>query len=155
MMSAIQIGAIVDERFKILRSLGEGGMGSVFLVEQLHMDRVCAIKFLHEDLAQDRDYLLRFEREARILSELVHPNITRFFCYGVYGENIPYFAMEYVEGKTLKDLMLSEKRLSWRRALCIAGQVVEALAASHSHGVVHRDLSRPMSFSSSKRDSTW
>src|SRR5215471_5934230 len=115
--------------YRILSKLGEGGMGEVWRATDTKLNRDVAIKVLPPALANDADYLARFEREAQVLASLNHPNIAAI--YGLEGNAI---VMELVEGGTLRaPLPLNE-------ALAIARQIAEALEAAHEKGVIHRDL---------------
>jgi hypothetical protein len=123
----------------IFRELGRGGMGRVFLAQEEITGRQAAVKVLAPELAQDVGFLQRFQREIETLSQLTHPNVVRFYNSGL--ENGHYFyAMEYVEGQSLDDILLEQKRLPWRDVLDIALQICPALRHVHDHGVIHRDL---------------
>jgi serine/threonine-protein kinase len=124
--------------YRIDRELGRGGMGVVYLGHDTRLDRAVAIKALPEDLAADPDRLARFEREARTLASLTHPNIA-----GIYGveeaAGRKYLVLEYVEGETL-DARLARAPVPPDEALEIAGRIALALEAAHEKGIVHRDL---------------
>jgi predicted Ser/Thr protein kinase len=123
----------------IFRELGRGGMGRVFLAQEEITGRQAALKVLAPELAQDVGFLQRFQREIETLSQLTHPKIVRFYNSGF--ENGHYFyAMEYVEGQSLDDILLEQKRMPWREVLDIALQICPALRHVHDHGVIHRDL---------------
>lgn len=124
--------------YRIESLLGEGGMGTAYRARDVKLEREAALKVLGREVAGDPDYLRRFEAEARLASNLNHPNIVTI--YGVGEENgVAYMAMELVRGHTLAEL-LAQERLPVARALNLAVQVAEALAAAHTGGVVHRDL---------------
>ena len=124
--------------FKILSSLGKGGMGEVYLAEDLRLGRKVALKLLPSTLSQDGERLRRFEQEARSASSLSHPNIIT--VYEIRKENdTPFIALEYVEGVTLRHQMV-QAALKLEHALDIAIQVGSALAAAHSAGIIHRDI---------------
>ncbi len=124
--------------YRIESLLGEGGMGTAYRARDVKLEREAALKVLGREVAGDPDYLRRFEAEARLASNLNHPNIVTI--YGVGEENgVAYMAMELVRGHTLAELLALE-RLPVARALNLAVQVAEALAAAHAGGVVHRDL---------------
>jgi len=122
--------------YRILEKLGKGGMGVVYLAEDLHLGRRVAIKFLTADA--DQNYRARFLREARTVSSLTHPNIATVFDYGEI-DGRPYIVMELVRGKTLGKL-LHEDGLTLRQAVEIAASIVEALTEAHGNGIVHRDI---------------
>ena len=124
--------------YTIVRELGRGGMGVVYLGCDTRLDRQVAIKALPEHLAQDPDRLARFEREARTLAQLTHPNVA-----GIYGveehEGARYLVLEYVEGETLA-ARLDRGALPVDEALEIAVQIAAGVEAAHEAGVIHRDL---------------
>ena len=132
------LGTILDDKYKILSIVGSGGMGTVFKAEQIGLERVLALKILHEGIS-DEESRARFEREALALSRISHRNVAIFYGYGVSEQNIPYIAMELVAGENLHALILA-KRLDWRRSINIVRQACEAMEFCHSAGIVHRDL---------------
>lgn len=125
-------------RYKILSSLGVGGMGEVYLAEDTLLRRKAALKFLADDLRGDNDHLERFLREARAASSLNHPNICTIYEIN-NSDSAPFIAMEYIEGETVAD-MVRRRRRTVRQTLDIAIQVVEAMADAHANGIIHRDL---------------
>lgn len=124
--------------YRILESLGEGGMGSVYLAEDTHLGRHVAIKF-PAVTTSEHHWRARFLREARAVSMLNHPNIAAIYDYGETEEGQPFIVMELVRGPTLSDL-LHEHGLSIKRAVEIIESVAEALSEAHSKGIVHRDI---------------
>jgi TolB-like protein/Flp pilus assembly protein TadD/predicted Ser/Thr protein kinase len=124
--------------YTILEKLGEGGMGVVYKAEDAKLKRIVALKFLPQYLTSDANEKERFYHEARAASALSHPNITTIYEMGEYGGQL-FIAMEYVEGRTLKELAEKEPP-SLEKALEIAIQVGEGLAAAHEKGIVHRDI---------------
>ncbi|HEX9108217.1 MAG TPA: serine/threonine-protein kinase, partial [Longimicrobiales bacterium] len=135
------IGQIIAGRYQLLRNLGEGGMGRVFLAEQIKMGRKCAVKILHKELAGNPESLARFSREAREVGRLDHPNIVQIHDFGEDDSGITYLAMEYVDGVTLTRILHEAGGpLPVARALAIGSQVAEALVAAHAAGLVHRDI---------------
>lgn len=125
-------------RYKVLRPLGSGGMGEVYLAEDIHLGRNVALKILSPIIDLDHDGLRRFDREAKVVSTLNHPNILTIYESGEEGP-IKYIASEYVEGETLADRLLNG-RPKVETALDIAIQITGALNAAHSAGIVHRDI---------------
>jgi len=125
--------------FELLVTLGKGGMGTVFKARQVSMDRVVALKVLPPNLAKNQDFVQRFLREARSAAKLNHPNIVQGFDVGE-ADGVYYFAMEFVDGPTLKDLIKREGRIEERKALNILGGVARALEHAHKHGLIHRDI---------------
>ncbi len=132
------IGRKLDGRYEVLERLGSGGAGVVYRGRQAHLGRFVAIKVLHQDTAASPEWRLRFEREARALSVLAHPNVVPVTDSGVDGD-VPFLVMELLEGKTLGDL-IKEGPLPLQRALDIARQTLRGLAFAHGKGIVHRDL---------------
>ncbi len=124
--------------YRILEQIGQGGMATVFRAYHDALDRYVAIKVLHPSLKQDRQFSVRFAREARIVARLNHPNIIPIYDYAEH-DGVPYLVMQHVEGKTLKEA-LQEARLSSDRVLAIIRPVAEGLAYAHSQGVLHRDI---------------
>jgi serine/threonine protein kinase/lipopolysaccharide biosynthesis regulator YciM len=128
------IGQTVSH-YRILEQLGEGGMGAVYLAEDLHLARRVAIKFL---TSTDRHYRARFIREARAVSALSHPNIAMVHDYGETSSGQPFIVMEYVKGKSLSDLL--DEGLTLSRSVEIVSAIAEALGEAHQQGIVHRDI---------------
>lgn len=131
---------IVDNRYEVIETLGEGGMGQVYLAREAALDRKVALKLLHHWLISDVDSRQRFHREAEIVSNLEHPNIGKFYRFGFWREQYPYFAMEFLPGKSLRQVLNDETKLEWTRALKIVAYVADAMEYAHKQGVVHRDL---------------
>jgi serine/threonine-protein kinase len=124
--------------YKVLAQLGSGGMGTVYRAEDVRLGREVALKVLPEDLAQNRDALARFEREARALAALSHPHVLT--VHDFHTEPAPPFLVtELLEGETLRD-RLSRAALPWNKALAVGIAVADGLAAAHARGIVHRDL---------------
>ncbi|HYO92146.1 MAG TPA: serine/threonine-protein kinase, partial [Pyrinomonadaceae bacterium] len=128
----------VVSHYRILERLGEGGMGVVYLAEDLHLGRKVAIKFLNKT-TDEHHYRARFLREARSVSVLSHHNIATIFEYGEANDGQPFIVMELVKGEDLSDL-LYKGELTLKRAVEIIESVAEALAEAHESGIVHRDI---------------
>jgi serine/threonine-protein kinase len=122
----------------VVEKIGEGGQGTVYKVLDTTLDRPAVIKVLPPDLTDSASNLVRFEREAKLASSLDHPNICTIFGLHKVGD-IQFIAMQYVEGRNVRELV-DGKPLDLRRALAIAVQVTDALAAAHARGIVHRDI---------------
>ena len=133
------VGRVLAERYHMLKRLGEGGMGKVYLAEHVKMNRQCAVKVMNSALLNDSDSAQRFAREASNAARIIHPNVAAVFDYGE-TDGVVYLVMEYVEGEPLTRLVERETALSPARAVDIAHQVAEALVAAHELGIVHRDL---------------
>jgi len=124
--------------YKILRKLGQGGMGEVYCAQDTSLGRMVALKILSPDVAKDEQRLHRFLREARVAATLSHPNVTHIYEVGVEGD-IHFIAMEYVEGITLQERIQREP-IDNETLIRIAHQTAEGLLAAHSLGIVHRDV---------------
>jgi len=134
----IEPGYVLGERYRIEGVIGGGGIGAVYRAVQLPLERPVAIKVLHDDLLELTELRKRFEREARVLSALTHPNVVSISDYGIDGDR-PYLVMELLEGRTLEELLRKEK-LEPAHAFSLAHQVLEGLAFAHDKGIAHRDL---------------
>lgn len=134
------MGTVLAGRYRIVRKLGEGAMGDVYLAEHIQIRRHDAIKILRPNLASDPDAIARFLRGARNISTIRHPNVCAIYDFTETEQGLRFLAMEYVDGPTLKDVLAREGRLSPDRAIAIAVQTADALQAAHDAGIVHRDL---------------
>jgi serine/threonine-protein kinase len=131
------IGQTIDGRYLVRRFIGKGGMGRVYEAEHVGLHKRVAIKFLPED--NDADALARFRREARTASQISHEHVVHVFDVGTTNGR-EYFAMEYVEGKSLQKVLDEEGALAPERAVAIAHQLLAGLGAVHAAGLVHRDI---------------
>src|SRR3954454_18703439 len=131
---------ILNGQFQILQKIGSGGMGSVYKALPPALSRMVAVKILHPKLANRKDLVSRFRREARAMSHLTHPNTVRVLLYGELEDGSLYIVMEYLEGKNLNQLVRSEGPLPLERGLPILIQACGALEEAHRAGIVHRDL---------------
>ncbi|MHA7633998.1 protein kinase domain-containing protein [Corallococcus sp. M7] len=129
---------VLDGRFRVLKPLGSGGMGEVYLGEQVSLGRKVAIKVLHHDLHAQAGMAERFKREARLLSAVEHPAVVRIVDFGQSGD-AACLVMEFVEGQSLYDALQGGPLLA-PRALALLQQLAEGLAAIHDKGIIHRDL---------------
>ena len=126
--------------YKIVRAIGEGGMGTVYLAEHPMIGKRVAVKMLRPDLGTDPGLVSRFFQEARAVNEIRHPNIVDISDFGKTEDGIVYFVMELLEGRSLRDRLNAEGPLPIDDAVTISRQVCDALAAAHRAGIVHRDL---------------
>jgi eukaryotic-like serine/threonine-protein kinase len=138
-MADLSPGAIVDNRYKVLSRLGAGGMADVFLAEDQQLGRKVALKLLHRRFAEDPGFVERFRREAQAAAGLQHPNVVGIYDRGAY-EDTYYIAMEYLPGRSLKQLIRQEAPLDPIRAIDITIQILKAARFAHRRGVIHRDL---------------
>ena len=133
------VGQTIDGRYEVRARLARGGMATVYEALDLRLDRVVALKVMHRHLAEDPDFVARFQREARSAARLTHPHVVGVYDQGEANGQI-YLAMEYVPGRTLRDILRQFGPLSPEQALVILDPVLEGLAAAHSAGFVHRDI---------------
>jgi eukaryotic-like serine/threonine-protein kinase len=134
------IGKEIAGRYRILSKLGEGGMGAVYKAEQISLKRQCAVKLLRSEVASTPNVLTRFNAEATACAKLSHPNTVGIYDFGQDTDGTFFIAMEFVEGKSLRETIQSEAPFPIRRALQIASQVAASLTDAHAHSIVHRDL---------------
>jgi serine/threonine-protein kinase len=138
-MTEVAGNTVVDGRYRVLRRLGSGGMADVYCAEDTHLGRQVAIKILHRRFAQDQEFVERFRREAKAAAGLQHPNVVGVFDRGEH-EGTYYIAMEFLEGRTLKDIAASEAPLPQERVIDLGLQILQAAGFAHRHGVIHRDF---------------
>jgi len=134
------IGQVVADRYHIIKKLGEGGMGAVYLGEHVKMGRKSAIKVMTQAMSNDPDAVSRFNREASNASRLSHPNICQVYDFGETSEGLIYLAMEFIEGRSLSEVAEAEGALPPPRAANIVRQAAEALQVAHDQSIVHRDI---------------
>jgi eukaryotic-like serine/threonine-protein kinase len=130
---------VVAERFRLIRQLGQGGMGSVWLATHLALDIPCAVKFIEGEIAQLPEAQQRFEREAKAAAQLRSPHVVQILDHGVF-EGTPYIAMELLDGEDFGKRLQRIGRMPPNDVLRIVGQVCRALNRAHAVGIVHRDL---------------
>ncbi len=133
------IGHVIDNRYKIVKVIGKGGMAFVFEALDLAMKRVVALKVLKDDIAKDPQSVKRFINESKAISMLSHPNIVSIYDISIKGD-LKYIVMERVEGITLKNYITKKGALSEREALIYTQQILKALEHAHSKGIIHRDI---------------
>ncbi|MEP6741327.1 MAG: serine/threonine-protein kinase, partial [bacterium] len=137
------IGKVLDEKYRLERLLGEGGMGAVYLAVHLGTERYVALKLITPQFMRNEEFVQRFKREARAAGRLRHPNVVDVTDFGfalVHGENVAYLVMEYLDGCTLGDVLKEETRLPLEWVVDILEQVSSAVHEAHQQGIVHRDL---------------
>ena len=132
-------GQKINDRYEIIRSIGEGGMANVYLARDIILERNVAIKILRGDLAGDEKFVRRFQREALSASSLSHPNIVEMYDVGE-DNGTYYIVMEYVEGMTLKQLIKKRGSLSLSEAIDIMLQITDGIKEAHDSYIIHRDL---------------
>jgi len=134
------LGSIIADRYHILKKLGEGGMGTVYLAEHVKMGRKSALKVMNPGMNTDPDAIARFNREASNASRLSHPNICGIYDFGETTDGMIYLAMEFIEGSSLTSLIEKGGSLPAPRVASIIHQTADALQVAHDAGIVHRDL---------------
>jgi len=134
------VDRVLDGRYRIRRTLGEGGMGAVYVAEQVALHKVVAIKVIRAEVALDPEVAERFAREAIASAALEHPHVVGAFDYGTLPEGGAYLVMPIARGARLFDLLRSRGGLGWRHAATMGLQIADALCAAHRGGIVHRDL---------------
>src|ERR687893_3249195 len=130
----------VDNRYRVVKPLGSGGMADVYLAHDDVLDRDVALKVMSGRYSRDDEFVERFRREAQSAAALSHPNIVSIYDRGESEDGTYYMAMECLPGGTLKDHILRRGALPARTAAAVALQIAEALRAAHQSGVVHRDI---------------
>jgi eukaryotic-like serine/threonine-protein kinase len=135
----VLVGRMLDRRYHVRSRIAHGGMATVYLATDARLDREVALKVMHADLARDADFVGRFIGEAKSVAKLSHPNIVGVYDQGADGQYL-YLAMEYVPGRTLRELMRERGWLPWQEALAVIDPVLAGLAAAHQAGIVHRDV---------------
>ena len=150
--AVVKTGDLVEGRYRVIKTLGVGGMGTVFLAEHVLIKRRVALKILHADLARDESVVERFMNEARTAGTLGHPNIVESTDMGFTHDHVPYIVYEYLEGTLLTDEIYRVGGLPVRRAVRIAEQIASALQAAHNTNIVHRDLKSDNIFLTDKDD---
>ncbi|MPZ72817.1 MAG: Stk1 family PASTA domain-containing Ser/Thr kinase [Nitriliruptorales bacterium] len=134
----ITVGAVLAGRYRVTARVGAGGMATIYRATDESLDRAVAVKVLHSHLADDASLHARFRAEGRAAAGLLHPNIVNVFDQGV--AQLPYIVMEYVDGPSLREVLLTRGRLTPREVLAIAEPVCQALTRAHAAGLVHRDI---------------
>ncbi|MBA3545412.1 MAG: serine/threonine protein kinase, partial [Nannocystis sp.] len=134
------IGRVIDDRYRIIERLGEGGMGTVYVAEHLKLRKQVAIKTILAEFASNPQIEARFAREALATAQLDHPHVASALDYGHFPEGGAYLVIQLVRGVTLARHLDTQGRLPWALAVELGAQIADALAAAHAAGVVHRDL---------------
>lgn len=137
------IGKILGGRYEIIEQVGGGGMALVYKAKCRLLDRFVAIKVLKDEFVNDEEFVRKFRRESQAAASLSHPSIVNIYDVGVeedYDNHIYYIVMEYIKGKTLKDIIREKKTLSIESTLNYSVQIAEALENAHKNGIVHRDI---------------
>src|SRR3954470_2128637 len=132
-------GDLVDGRYKVITRIGSGGMADVYCAEDQQLGRRIALKVLYRRFAEDQEFVERFRREASAAAGLQHPNVVQVFDRGAW-DGTYYIAMEFLEGRSLKELVRDEGPLPPTLAVDLAEQILRAARFAHKRGVIHRDI---------------
>ena len=135
----LETGAVLAQRYEILQTLGEGGMGAVYKAKDLELDRLVALKVIRPELAKNPAIIERFKQELLLSQRVTHRNVIRIYDLGE-GDGVKFITMEFIEGQDLRSLIFERKKLPPEESVAIMEQVCLALDAAHSVGVIHRDL---------------
>ena len=133
------IGRLLGNRYEILEKIGIGGMATVYKAKCHVLNRYVAVKILKDEFTTDSEFIKKFNSEAQAAASLTHPNIVSIFDVGS-EDNLYYIDMELIQGKTLKEIIIEDERLSWKWSTNIAIQIASALDTAHKNGIVHRDI---------------
>ncbi len=137
------IGTLLGDRYEILERIGGGGMADVYKAYCKRLDRIVAVKVLKQEFVDDKDFVGKFKRESHSSAKLTHPNIVNVFDVGdevVDGKQIYYIVMEYIDGKTLKEVIQEAGHLSVSKSLYYLKEMADAIAVAHKNNIVHRDI---------------
>ncbi len=132
-------GRLLGNRYQIIEKIGNGGMATVYKAKCLVLNRYVAVKILREEFTTDEEFIKRFNTEAQSAASLTHPNIVSVFDVGHEG-NLYYIVMELIQGKTLKEIIISDGALSWKWSINVAMQIASALETAHRNNIIHRDI---------------
>ncbi len=135
----LKTGQIIDGRYKVMRKLGEGGSGRVYLVEQVFLKKKFALKTLSHAVSSDRN-LLRFQQESKAARDLDHCNLVRAVDFGLIDQTQPFYVMDYVEGEPLSAYLKREGILSVEESVQIVSLICSGLVYAHEKGIIHRDI---------------
>src|SRR4051812_27118925 len=138
-MRELEAGTVVDGRYSIISRLGSGGMADVYCAQDLQLGRKVALKLLYRRFAEDEQFVERFKREASAAAGLQHPHVVGVYDRGEY-DGTYYIAMEYLEGRSLKQIVQEEGPLDPERAIDVVVQILRASRFAHQRGVIHRDI---------------
>ena len=133
------IGKLLNDRYKIERQIGSGGMALVYEAKDVMLDRKVAIKMLRPEFVSDEDFINKFRHEAKAVAKITHPNVVSIYDI-VEGENSLYLVMEFIEGKDLKSIIKQREKLSVVEALDIANQVTAGVEVAHKNNIIHCDI---------------
>ena len=134
------IGKVLSERYRIVRKIGEGGMGAVYQAEHALIEKKIALMILFQDLTRRPDLIQRFLQEAKSASRIGHENVIDISDFGQSPEGLVFIAMEYLDGQDLGKTLKGTGAMEWERARPILMQIAKGLRAAHGNGIIHRDM---------------
>jgi serine/threonine-protein kinase len=134
------IGKVLSERYRIVKKIGEGGMGAVYQAEHALIEKKIALKILFQDLTRRPDLIARFLQEAKSASRIGHENVIDISDFGQSPDGLVFIAMEYLDGQDLGKLLKQGGAMHWERARPILMQIAKGLRAAHGNGIIHRDM---------------
>ncbi len=132
-------GKLIANRYEIIEKVGNGGMATVYKAKDQILNRFVAIKILKDEFTTDQEFIKRFNSEAQAVASLTNPNIVAVYDVGSEG-NLYYIVMELVQGKTLKEVIQEEGKISWKWSVKVAIQIAKALDTAHKNNIIHRDI---------------
>lgn len=132
-------GRLIAGRYELIEKVGNGGMATVYKAKDIMLNRFVAVKILRDEFTTDQEFIKRFNSEAQAVASLTNPNIVAVYDVGNEG-NLYYIVMELVQGKTLKEVIQEEGRISWKWSLKVAIQIAQALDTAHKNNIIHRDI---------------
>lgn len=135
----LERGDVIDGSYQLLELIGQGGMGVVFLSRHVSLERTCALKILSPAMYSETSWMM-FQNEAKIVAALNHPSICPIYDLGIYKERLPFYAMEYLPGETLEQVLLKQGTLSLGAVAEVFEQLADGLAYAHERGVIHKDI---------------
>lgn len=135
----LERGDVIDGSYRLLELIGQGGMGVVFLSRHVSLERTCALKILSPAMYSETSWMM-FQNEAKIVAALNHPSICPIYDLGIYKERLPFYAMEYLPGETLEQVLLKQGTLSLGAVAEVFEQLADGLAYAHERGVIHKDI---------------
>jgi serine/threonine protein kinase len=136
----LSAGTVIADRYRIVKVLGEGGMGVVYEAEHAHIGKRVALKLLNQEFSKNTEAIERFQQEAKIAGTIGHLNICEVMDFGVTEDGLPYLVMEFLEGESLADILEREVKLPVDVAMGIIYQILDGLEEVHAKGILHRDL---------------
>ncbi|MEY4583343.1 MAG: hypothetical protein RL701_8046, partial [Pseudomonadota bacterium] len=137
---ADRVGSLIDEKYLVMRLIGQGSTGAVYVCRHIGLDKLVALKVLHREMEHNASFVERFKLEAQAASRLEHPNSVRVLDFGQDADGSLFIAMEYVEGRDLLQVLEEDGPFAAERSIDVMSQILDVLGVAHACGIVHRDL---------------